>query len=68
MNNANYMDVKMVSEYIHVSKSLVYRMVSLDEIPYIKIHSRTIFSKVQIDYWLMNDCKKVEDLPELPKL
>lgn len=66
MNNTNYLDVKMVSEYVHVSKSLIYRMVSLDQIPYIKIGARTIFDRAQIDQWLHNHCMKVEELPQIP--
>ena len=62
------MDVKMVSEYIHVSRSLVYKMVSLGQIPYIKVGSRTIFDRVQIDQWLHNHCMMVEELPQIPKL
>ena len=68
MNNTNYMDVKMVSEYIHVSKSLIYRMVSMDQIPFIKIGSRTIFDRGQIDQWLHNHCMMVEELPQIPKM
>lgn len=67
MNNTNYFDVKMVSEYIHVSKSLIYRMVSLDQIPYIKIGSRTIFDRAKIDQWLHNHCMMIEELPQIPK-
>lgn len=68
MNNTIYMDVKMVSEYIHVSTSLIYRMVSLDQIPYIKIGARTIFDRTQIDQWLHNHCMMVEELPQIPKI
>lgn len=62
------MDVKMVSEYVHVSTSLIYRMVSLGQIPHIKIRSRTIFDRVQIDQWLHNNCMVVEELPQIPKM
>ncbi|MBN2883112.1 MAG: helix-turn-helix domain-containing protein [Clostridia bacterium] len=58
----------MVSEYIHVSTSLIYRMVSLGQIPYIKVGSRTIFDRVQIDQWLRNHCRIVEELPQVPKM
>jgi excisionase family DNA binding protein len=68
MENNTYMDVKMVSEYIHVSRSLVYRMVSLGEIPYLKVGSRTIFEREQIDRWLHNHCMMVEELPQLFKM
>lgn len=68
MNNTNYMDVKMVSEYIHVSKSLIYRMVSMDQIPYLKIGARAIFDRVQIDQWLHNHCMIIEELPQITKM
>lgn len=68
MNNTNYMDVKMVSEYMHVSKSLIYRMVSLEQIPYLKIGTRTIFDRMQIDQWLHNHCMMIEELPQISKI
>ncbi len=68
MENNKYMDVKMVSEYLHVSKSLIYRMVSLDQIPYNKIGSRTIFDRVKIDQWLHNHCMMTVELPQIPKM
>ncbi len=67
MENNKYMDVKMVSEYIHVSQSLIYRMVSKGQIPFIKVRTRTIFERSQIDRWLKNHCMIVEDLPQIPK-
>lgn len=68
MENNKYMDVTMVSEYIHVSKSLIYRMVSKGQIPFFKVRSRTIFDRTQIDQWLRNHCMMVEKLPQLPKM
>ena len=68
MENNTYMDVRMVSRYIHVSASLVYRMVGHGQVPYIKIGSRTIFDRAQIDQWLRNHCMIVEELPQLPKM
>ena len=62
------MDVKMVSKYIHVSVSLIYHMVSKNEIPYIKVGARTIFERAQIDKWLHNHCMIAEELPPLPKI
>ena len=43
-------------------------MVSKDQIPYIKIGTRTIVDHIQINPWILNGGKKVEDLPQLPKL
>ena len=68
MNSAIYMNVKMVSEYLHVSASLIYHMVSKEQIPFVKVGSRTIFERNKIDQWMANGCRKIEDLPELPKI
>jgi excisionase family DNA binding protein len=68
MENDKYMDVTMISEYLHVSKSLVYRMVSMDQIPYIKVRSRTIFDRAEIDKWLLNHCMIAEELPQILKI
>lgn len=68
MEGNNFLDVQMLSEYIHVSKSLIYQMVSKNKIPHIKIGSRTIFDRTQIDQWLHNHCMMVEELPQLPKM
>jgi excisionase family DNA binding protein len=63
-----YMDVKMVSEYLHVSVSLIYHMVSKEQIPFVKVGSRTIFERNIVDHWMANGCRKTEDLPQLPKI
>jgi excisionase family DNA binding protein len=63
-----FFDVKLVAEYIHVSKSLIYLMVSKKQIPFIKIGSRTIFDRQQIDQWVLNGCRMIEELPQLPSL
>ncbi len=67
MEEQRFLDVHGLSEYIHLSKSMVYKMVSNKTIPYIKIGTRTIFDRGQIDQWILNGCRKVEDIPELSK-
>ena len=67
MNSNTYLDVKMVSEYIHVSTSYIYHLVNKDQIPFIKIGSRRIFDRNQIDQWMSNGCRKIEEIPEPPK-
>ena len=62
-----FLDVQLLADYMHVSKSLVYKMVSMNQIPFIKVGSRTIFDRTQIDQWLRNHCMIVEDLPQVPK-
>lgn len=68
MEEKRFFDVKLIADYIHVSKSLIYHLVSKDQIPYIKVGSRTIFDRDKIDQWMGNGCRKIEDLPGLPKL
>jgi len=65
---SRFLDVKLLADYIHVSKSLIYRMVSKGQIPYIKIGSRTIFDRDKINQWLHNHCMMVEELPQLPRI
>jgi excisionase family DNA binding protein len=68
MEEKKFLDVQELTDYIHVSKSLIYHMVSKNKIPHIKIGSRTIFDRVQIDQWLMNHYMIVQDLPQVPKM
>lgn len=68
MEGNNFLDVQLLSEYIHVSRSLIYQMVSKNKIPHIKVGSRTIFDRVEIDQWLRNHCMIVQDLPQVPKM
>lgn len=62
------MDVRMISEYIHISTSLIYHMVRKGQIPFIRVRSRIIFDRAQIDQWMHNHCMTVEDLPEIPRM
>ena len=68
MENNTYMDVKILSKYLHVSESLIYHMVSKNEIPFIKVGSRIIFDRAEIDKWMHNHCMIVEELPHLTKI
>ncbi len=67
MNNNTYMDVPMTAKYLHVSRSLIYQWVSKDFIPHEKAGKRTIFIRGQIDQWVSNGFKKIEDIPEILK-
>ena len=68
MEEKKFLDVQLLADYIHVSKSLIYQMVSKNKIPHIKVGSRTIFDRAHIDQWLRNHCMIVEDLPQVPKM
>ena len=65
MNNNTYMDVKMTSEYLHVSRSLIYQWVNTDFIPHEKAGKRTIFIRDHIDQWVSNGFRKIEDIPTI---
>jgi excisionase family DNA binding protein len=62
-----YMNVEMVSKYIHFAKSTIYKWVEEKYIPYKKLGKRVIFIKEHIDEWVLNNGVIVEDLPDVPK-
>lgn len=67
-DDENYLNVEMVSKYLHVAKSTIYKWVSEDYIPHIKLGSATRFIKNDIDDWALSMRKKSIDidLPEIP--
>jgi len=67
MEEQRFFDVKGLAEYIHISKSMIYKMVSNKTLPYIKIGTRTIFDRGQIDQWISNGCRIIEEIPTLLK-
>lgn len=68
MEEKKFLDVQELTEYIHMSESYVYKMVSKQLIPHIKLGTRTLFEKNQIDNWVINGGTMVEKLPSLPKV
>jgi len=66
MNNNVYMDVRMVSEYLHVAKSTIYKWVEGNYIPHKKLGKRVLFIKNHINEWVLNNGILVKDLPEVP--
>jgi len=63
-----YMDVLMVSSYLHVAKSTVYKWVGENYIPHRKLGNRVLFIKEHLDRWILNGSEIVEELPTVPKL
>jgi excisionase family DNA binding protein len=61
----NVFDIEGVAEYTTLSPTTIYKKVSLGEIPYHKIGSRTLFMKDEIDDWIRNDGRMMGKLPEL---
>ena len=68
MEESRFLDMKGLTGYIYLSKSSIYKMVSKNEIPFIKIGSRTLFDIEQIDRWVKNGGRLDDDIPQLPRL
>jgi len=62
-----FFDVQNLAKYIHLSKSIIYRMVRTQAIPYIKLGTRTLFDRNQIDSWVINGGRVGDSLPNLPQ-
>jgi excisionase family DNA binding protein len=68
MEEKRFLDVQELTDYIHMSESYVYKMVSKNSIPHIKLGTRTLFERNQIDNWVINGGRMGESLPSLPKV
>ena len=68
MEERKFLDVQELTDYIHMSESYVYKMVSKQLIPHIKLGTRTLFERNQIDNWVINGGRLGEELPSLPKV
>jgi excisionase family DNA binding protein len=68
MQENKFLDVQELTDYIHMSESYVYKMVSKKLIPHIKLGTRTLFKRNQIDNWVINGGRLGEELPSLPKV
>lgn len=68
MEEKKFLDVQELTDYIHMSESYVYKMVSKNSIPHIKLGTRTLFERNQIDNWVINGGRMGENLPVLPKI
>jgi excisionase family DNA binding protein len=68
MEGNKFLDVQELTDYIHMSPSYVYKMVSNKTIPHIKLGTRTLFERNQIDNWVRSGGRMEENLPSLPKV
>lgn len=68
MTNNRFLDMTGLEEYIHLAKSTIYKKVSRNEIPHLKVGSRTLFDINVIDRWLENGGRLDDELPKLPEL
>ncbi len=68
MQVKRFLNVQELCDYIDMSESYVYKMVSKKLIPHIKLGTRTLFERNQIDNWVINGGRLGEELPSLPKV
>ena len=68
MKDMRFFNVQDLGDYIHLSKSSIYKMVSKNTIPHIKMGSRTLFEREQIDTWVLTGGRMEGNLPNLPNL
>jgi len=68
MQVKRFLNVQELCDYIGMSESYVYKMVSKKLIPHIKLGSRTLFERNQIDTWVINGGTMGDNLPSLPKV
>jgi excisionase family DNA binding protein len=48
----NYLNIDELSEYLHMSKSTIYKGTMSHRIPHIKAGKKLLFSQEAIDQWL----------------
>ena len=48
----NYLDVEELSDYLHMSKSTIYKKTMDFKIPFIKTGKKLLFKQEAIDLWL----------------
>jgi len=68
MDEKRFLDVQELTDYIHMSESYVYKKVMKNAIPHIKLGTRTLFERNQIDAWVINGGVVKEELFALPKV
>lgn len=62
------MDINSLTNYIPLTKSTIYSMVSRNQIPYRKIGKKLIFNKEDINNWIEKGGRKNITEKNLPTL
>jgi excisionase family DNA binding protein len=62
---SRYLTVKMLAEYLHISASNIYKKISDNSIPHIKMDKRVLFDRDQIDQWMSSGCQCQFEFPTL---
>jgi len=67
MNEKKFLNMDELSEHVGMSKSFLYKRVSNNTIPFVKLGTRTVFVREEIDKWVLRGGQVGIELPELPK-
>lgn len=65
IDRRNILNIAGVAEYTTLSKPMIYKLICQNKIPFHKLGNRTVFLTEEIDDWVRNDGKMVENLPKL---
>ena len=69
MFEQRFLTMKMLTNYIHRSRSTIYKWVGNNTIPYIRLRrGGLLFEREIIDQWVKSNGNMNEDLPQLPQL
>lgn len=62
---SRYLTVKMLAEYLHISTSNIYKRITDNSIPFIRMEKRVLFDRNQIDQWMLSGCLNESEFPTL---
>jgi excisionase family DNA binding protein len=68
MEEKKFLDMDELAEYIHLSKSFIYKRVCYKTNPFVKLGTRTVFVREQIDQCVINGGQVGMNLPDLGNL
>jgi putative molybdopterin biosynthesis protein len=57
MNEKDFLTVKELCEWIRLSRSKVYALVTANKIPHAKVGGKILFNKEKIKIWIENQSK-----------
>jgi excisionase family DNA binding protein len=62
IDRRNILNIAGVAEYTTLSKPMIYKLICQNKIPFHKLGNRTVFLTEEIDDWVRNDGKMVENI------
>ena len=62
-----FLNMEELAEHVGMSKSFLYKRVCNKTIPFIKLGTRTVFVRDEIDKWVLRGGQVGMGLPDLPK-